>query len=171
MKWLALIISALIAFYFYIKSIIDSISVKFSLENLSDINLSNLNLRDLGSGFIKLRIKLIIKFFSLFNINVKDFKIDIYYNGGSTGSPRVLIAKSSEDVIENNKTLTLIKNVDNIVYHTFDLQNYPALIELAYKVKNNLPFTIDYNISLKIFGITIKTNNSYASTSSAQVNN
>lgn len=146
---LALIASSL---YFYIKSIIDSFSVKFSID---DLNLKDLNFKSigLGNGYIKVKLKFIISFFGLSSIKFSDLKLKIYYNG-------VLVANSTDN-FDNNKQVVIYESINNIVYHSFDIMVNKSSIELAYNIKSNASYIIDYELSLKLFGFSVNYKGKY----------
>lgn len=146
---LALIISAL---YFYIKSIVDSFNVSFGLD---DLNLKDLNFKSIGLGnsYVKVKLKFIISFFGLSSIKFSDLKLKIYYNG-------VLVANSTDNA-DNNKQVIIYESIKNVVYHSFDIQVNKSSIELAYNIKSNANYIIDYELSLKLFGFSVNYKGKY----------
>ena len=146
---LVLILSAL---YVYVKSVIESFSVRF---DLSDFNIKDLsfNSLDVGKGTVEVKLKFIIKFFSFFNISFSDLNLKAYYKND-------LVAQSSSNS-ENKKEVTIISGVDNSVYHTFDVRVNGNTINLIYQIQNKLNYTINYELSLKVFGIQVNYKGTY----------
>lgn len=146
---IALILSSL---YIYIKSVIDSIEFKPFIENiyLKDLSFNSL---DTGKGFVEIEVGFNIKFFGLSSISFSNLNLVVYYNN-------VLVAKSSNNS-GNKKKIILINEVNNIVYHTFDLRVNPNTIELISKIQNKENYILDYEISFKTFGLTINYKNKY----------
>jgi len=149
--WLLLLL-LLLSLYYYIKTVIDSLTYSFNIDN---INLENLGLKDITSGksFVKIKINFIFKFIGLFNISFSNLNIKAFYKN----KPLV----SSTNTIDNSKRITLIKNIDNNVSHWFDVQLNLNSLDLISKIKKNELYTIDYELSFKILGLTIKYKGKY----------
>lgn len=153
-RTLGIIVLLLILIIYYINKVQKSFDVSFKLN---DVKLNNLSFEslDAGQSFIRTRVEFLVKFVSAFKINFSELNLEVYYKG-------VLVAKSA-DVIENFQSVTLIPNVNNLVYHTFDLKINSSLIDLIFKIKSKQSYTLDYKLSVKIFGIKINKSDSITS--------
>lgn len=148
--FLVLTISSL---YIYIKSVVDSIEFDF---NISGLNLSKLSLdalKNSGSSYAVVKIELIVRFFGLFNISFSDLNLKTYYKGRPLAS--------SVNSVDNSKKITLINEVKNKFYHFFNVQVNMNTIDLINKINDDKAYEIDYEISFKIKGLTIKYKNKY----------
>jgi hypothetical protein len=83
----------------------------------------------------------------------RDLKLKIYYNG-------VLVANSTDN-FDNNKQVVIYESINNIVYHSFDIMVNKSSIELAYNIKSNASYIIDYELSLKLFGFSVNYKGKY----------
>lgn len=155
-KWVVIIVLILAIVAFYINSVVKSIKLKFTVDNinLQGISLSSLNM---GTSFVKTRIRFLVYFQSFFKIRYSNLQLTAYYNN-------ILIARSADNV-ENKRQVVLLPNVENEVYYTFDLQVNASTIELIAKIKAKQPYQITYNLSVRLFGIPVKYNSVYTSQS------
>lgn len=146
---LILVLSALLI---YIRSVLESI--EFGI-NLQDINLTDLSSNSIkeGKSFITLKLGFFIKFIGLFDISFTDLKIKAYYNNQ-------LIVSSSNSP-ENSKKIYLKNGVKNYLTHIFDVAINANTTNLLIKVTKKQKYTIDYELSFKILGLTIKYKSKY----------
>lgn len=153
-KWIIILVLVLAIIAYYINTVVKSIKLKFTVDNinLQGISLGSLNM---GTSFVKTRIQFFIYFQSFFKIRFSQLQLNAYYNN-------ILIARSANNV-ENKKQVVLAPNVENEVYHTFDLQVNASTIELIAKIKAKQPYQIAYNLSVRLFGVPVKYNSIYIS--------
>lgn len=146
------ILVILLIIYLYINYVISTIKIKF--DGLAGIALDNFNFDAINANeaVIKARVKLKITIASIFAIKFCDLQIQVYKNG-------LLIAQSSKGNLENINCITLKPKIDNEVYQTFDFHFNSELINLVAQIKAKQKYTIQYNLSLKILGITINQKN------------
>lgn len=140
--------------YIYIKSVVDSIKFDLNLNNLNLIDLSSESIKK-GTTNINIKLEFIVKFISLFNISFSDLNIKAYYKNN-------LIANSLRNE-ENLKKITLISDINNKIYHTFNVIINKDTIDLITKIKDKKYYLIDYELSFKILSLTIKYKNKYQS--------
>ena len=142
----------LIILFLYIKSVIDSIKLDFKIDN---IFLSNFNLNDFlkNKAFVEVKVLFLLKLSSLTNIKIKDINLKVFYKDS-------LVAYSADNQL-NKKQQVLISDKTNEIYHYFNVNTNSNLIELVFKIKNNLKYTINYQLSLKILGLTINYKDKY----------
>lgn len=150
MRTIGVVTVVVLIIIFYIYSVKKSFTVK---PHLDDINVNDLNSFGEGKTFISLRLQLIIKFFAFFNISFSNLRLQIYSN-------KILVAKSS-DVAENFKPITLIRDIDNIVYYNFDVFISKETFDLLYKMKMKEPFQFQFYLTARILGITVNYNGTY----------
>ncbi len=148
------IIVILILIVLYLVSVRNSFKVAFKI---SDVQLKNFTLDLLNSGqsIVQIQLVFVVFFKALFNIVISNLYLEIYYNNQ-------LVAKSS-NVPENYKKIILLPNVDNLVYQTFDLKVNAQAIDLIYKIKAKQPYSVNYKLSAKVFGIQVSQNKIYNS--------
>lgn len=132
-----------LALYFYIKSIVDSFSIDLSID---DVNLKDLSFKslDVGKGYIEVKLKFVVKFFGISSIGFSNLNLKAYYND-------VLVASSTNSV-DNKRQVTVFEGINNVVYHSFNIQVNKSSIELAYNIKSKGNYTIDYDLSFKTLG-------------------
>lgn len=149
MRILILIIVIVLIFVVYISTIIKSMKISFG--ELANVSFSGFNFNSLNTNqtVIATRLKLIVTFNSFFRISISNLNIKAYIN-------QLLIAESTKGILENTKKITLIPNIQNEIYQTFDFHINSELITLIAKLKTKQPYKIDYVATFKIFGITIK---------------
>lgn len=150
----------LVVYYFY------SVKQSFKLYyKLDDIKLANLNFQSFvaGNTSIQTRVEFLIFYSGLVGITLSDLNLEVYYNNA-------LVAKTS-DVPENKKAIVLSPNVNNIVYHTFDLFLKPQTAELVLtKIKLKQPYILNYTVSGKIYGIPFRKSSSISSDQVNKIN-
>lgn len=138
----------------YISSVISSLKINFGeLENVvfSGFNLNSLSLNE---TIITVRLKLIIIFSSIFNIIISNLNIKAYKNG-------LLIAESTPNFAENIKKITLVPNIKNEVYQTFNFHLNVEMLGLIKDIKLKQTYSINYQASFKIFGIPVNKKGTY----------
>lgn len=146
---LILVLSALLI---YIRSVLDSI--EFGI-NLQDINLTDLSSNSIkeGKSFITLKLGFFIKYIGLFDISFTNLNIKAYYNNQ--------LIVSSSDNPENNKKVYLINGVKNYLSHIFDIVINSNTTNLLIKIAKKQKYTINYELSFKVLGLTIKYKSKY----------
>lgn len=146
------ILIIILIIFVYIKFIISTIKIKF--DGLAGIGFSgfDFNSLDTNQTIVKARIKLIATINSLFAITFCNLQIQVYKNN-------LLIAESTKDNLENKKCISINPSIDNEIYQTFNFHFNAELIKLIADAKAKKKYTIQYNISLTIFGITINQKN------------
>lgn len=160
LRTFGIIVLLLILIIYYVNKVQRSFTVSFKLN---DVKLNNISLEslDAGQSFIRTRVEFLVSFIAAFKIVFSELYLEVYYKG-------VLVAKSA-DAIENFKSVTLSPNVNNLVYQTFDLKINSSLVDLIFKIKSKQDYTLDYKLSVKIFGIKINKNNSITSEQLKQI--
>jgi hypothetical protein len=146
---IVLILSSL---FIYIKSVIDTIEFEFDVDDvlLKKLDFKSLNL---GTGFVEIKLLLMIRYYGLFNVSISDLNLKVYYLDK-------LVVRTTNN-IDNKEKIYLINEVKNKFFHTFDLQVNSSTIELVYKIQNDLKYFINYELSFKILGLTINYKGKY----------
>lgn len=147
--WILLILAVLAVIgFFWVKSIWDSIS--FSPPSLQGLNLQGLTLTDLASiafegqsKTVTVTLAMAIKNDNNFSIPFSNMKVKLYYDNTIIAETSNLI--SGKQVVPANGALTVSDTVNVI------LNNAGGKL-LIDKINGGHP-SIDYSISLKVFGI------------------
>lgn len=154
MRLIGVVTVLLILIAYYLYTIQKSFNVTFKPDNLE---LNNFNFQSLNSGktFFKTKVEFEVFYKAPFKVTFSDLNLQIYYNN-------VLVSKSS-DVPENLSSVTLLPNVNNLAYHTFDVFINSSSIDLAYKIKSKQTYQLNYKLTAKVFGIPVTVNKIYQS--------
>lgn len=141
MNWkvyLFIITIILIVFYLKIKKAIDNLKYDF------DINKINLN-----GDYLIVDLCIFIWLKYLFNINLKDVKIKIYYKNKLIGENYGI------------KEANIINNSKSIICDKIKLIVNKESGELIGKISSGSYYEFDYEVTSKIFGIKINFKNKY----------
>lgn len=144
-SFIIFVVLLLIALYIYIRSALQNIDLKFQFDEVDLSGLGGLEQIDKGEGFVRVKLNFFLTYYGLFDITIKDLKINIYHNNQ-------IVAKSS-DTLLNNQKIYLKTNEPNLIKQDFDIAFTGNTISLIAKIKNKGSYQIKYDISLKTLGI------------------
>lgn len=152
MKITSVTIAILIILIYYLYTVKDSFKVSF---RLNDIKLNNINTSSLfaGQSLIQTKILFVVLYNAFNRIIISNLHLKLFYNN-------VLVAESS-NIQENFNMIILLPNVNNLVYQTFDIKINTSSIDLVSKINKGQPYSVNYILTAKVFGIKINLNKIY----------
>lgn len=152
MRLISIIVIILIIIFYYLYTVKNSFKVLF---RLNDIKLNNIDVNSLfaGKSLIQTKILFVVSYSAFSRIIISNLYLKLFYNN-------ILVAESS-NVQENFNTIILLPNVNNLIYQTFDIKINSSSIDLISKINKKQPYSVNYILTAKIFGITINLNKIY----------
>lgn len=150
---IVLLILLFIVYQYY--QIRQSIKVNFTLANLSGEGFNFSSFQANGTK-IKTRIKFNVFFRSLISFNVSNLDIKAFKNG-------ILIAQSTPGNLENKIRLNFYPDVINNIYQNFDIHLNTETIALFASIQQKKPYSLNYRLSFKLFGLNLTKTGIYES--------